>query len=1264
MSSLRSSHDLNTDAGASTKNKCRKFIIMDKDSSFNLGNTIKNKNFENDLRNSLNLMGVKSLNRIRFSKNQKSGRNTGHGTVKQKGSRIKFVKKHKKATGPLSLYEGEKPLSPRFVPNDNLKSPFKQRRNLRNNDNNSLGRRLPRISLREIEDNKRWRSLGKRDPTQFSAKSEEPEKSIKVDNTEEESVTTTNKIPRSRIISSAKSPRRGKLQSLFKNYLIDRCKNKFFIDSLCLKIEALFGEKYTKLEEIHMQELHKKDEEITNFKTQLNNLEVKLKSQIDDIQVDHQKELEETKKLILTEEDIQAKFNQLRTQRMKECEKCKDFREICQADSDIFDDLNKKIALKDQKIEELQDLINKLAKETQFSYKSHQALLEKAKNALGNKFDYVEQAPVIQYDEDNPTNIVNVFIFPKSMKPDSDSILELEEDINRFISINLTKDPHESLSCAHIMSSHGEMTFDIANESFNKSFYSRLEVPMEKKLHNAFLQPKEDEPDEVFEPLDQMSSFTSEELTSTEEEHKEKLSMIEKYRDIIISKCKDTSEKLMQNYKSDLKKHFEKFFYRAQKIDKIRKQFYKTDLYKQKIRKKKSYGKSHDYIEAKGQLSGSAMSKETLLRSSTMVETIGTVKMVNSDTLQKTHAELVQEKFEDIYKILVVKILESFYIFNVMNKTNLNANSRMDRISRSFISDFRPRIMKNTRFLKDFDVSLTHSSVGVQTETVLGDVFKLAHCDTVSYNKGFPTSSSSDEITQKKCITKVVIMKHKENAVVREYSYQPLNPEVNSEPERILIKPLAKLSDLNNQIEKKNLVLEEINNRIALYQCGLLSQINEEMKKDSSICRIDLRVAYEQGYQHGFNDGRFKQIVDQKVDPEQFREGLKEGWDIGFSDGKIEGIRTIFKDAKKQGVDLLTKSIDDYLNDSFRFNNVKYILKKRLFFKDSSSSAAAKFQSIYKEYLSFSNSKKAKYSDKNPKNLLKFIDKIYTNKFKSSVKEISLEDVIFTTFGSLKMTERKILNVLCTINTFQKNNFKIQLFARFLGITDRNYNQEILELFFKCLERLKSLFITFEDYKPNTKISLTEAILLYQKMYRSQLPLEIFQKLKVSIENMVEYKSEFSRRDLIGIDLNQYLDFIIKVFLKYKPHLSPRYSFIFNGWTLFDSSYITWTDFCDTIRIFADDEKIEILSDKYDKCGDLKKGFMTLKEYKKYCLKQLGYRYGNDKIQINKDIFRKLTENTNLFTNEVAEMILLHANYYGTTSEFQQWYYTCTEEEM
>mmetsp|Transcript_15101 Transcript_15101/g.13253 ORF Transcript_15101/g.13253 Transcript_15101/m.13253 type:complete len:151 (-) Transcript_15101:77-529(-) len=148
---------------------------------------------------------------------------------------------------------------------------------------------------------------------------------------------------------------------------------------------------------------------------------------------------------------------------------------------------------------------------------------------------------------------------------------------------------------------------------------------------------------------------------------------------------------------------------------------------------------------------------------------------------------------------------------------------------------------------------------------------------------------------------------------------------------------------------------------------------------------MSLKIAYEQGYHHGFYDGYYKANLFIQINPDQFNQGLTQGWDLGFSEGTMEGVKIVFLDAKKQGIDLLTNNLDDYLTNKYRFNSIKYSLKKKNFKKQKDdNNYKTKFKAIYKLFLDLSDSKKIKLADRNPKKLLNFIDMIYANKANSS----------------------------------------------------------------------------------------------------------------------------------------------------------------------------------------------------------------------------------------------------------------------------------------
>lgn len=98
-------------------------------------------------------------------------------------------------------------------------------------------------------------------------------------------------------------------------------------------------------------------------------------------------------------------------------------------------------------------------------------------------------------------------------------------------------------------------------------------------------------------------------------------------------------------------------------------------------------------------------------------------------------------------------------------------------------------------------------------------------------------------------------------------------------------------------------------------------------------------------------------LISFSSNPGEFNEGLEQGWSIGFNDGTWEGVRIVFADAKKKGIDLLSKPIDDYLTKKYRFSSIKHIIQKKNFQGFENIEKSLQFKAVFDEFAKINDSK-------------------------------------------------------------------------------------------------------------------------------------------------------------------------------------------------------------------------------------------------------------------------------------------------------------------
>lgn len=159
-----------------------------------------------------------------------------------------------------------------------------------------------------------------------------------------------------------------------------------------------------------------------------------------------------------------------------------------------------------------------------------------------------------------------------------------------------------------------------------------------------------------------------------------------------------------------------------------------------------------------------------------------------------------------------------------------------------------------------------------------------------------------------------------------------------------------------------------------------------------------------------------------------------------------------------------------------------------------------------------------------------------------------------------------------------KMHMKIDLFCSFLQINEKPFSNDVANFYLSILEGLNNSKIGLKnDYdEKNEKeyVSLSKAIEVMREKLEVMLPIEVILELRKRIEKL---KLKVPTNKQPQIDLDKYLDFMLKNYIKFSVDLINKPQLIYFAWTLYEKNSISINEIHLTLEILAG-EKVNMFS--------------------------------------------------------------------------------------
>ena len=110
------------------------------------------------------------------------------------------------------------------------------------------------------------------------------------------------------------------------------------------------------------------------------------------------------------------------------------------------------------------------------------------------------------------------------------------------------------------------------------------------------------------------------------------------------------------------------------------------------------------------------------------------------------------------------------------------------------------------------------------------------------------------------------------------------------------------------------------------------------------------------------------------------------------------------------------------------------------------------------------------------------------------------------------------------------------------------------------------------DYDEKTDkeyISLTKAIEVMKEKLEVMMPGEIILELRYRIEKLKATKSQKTKQS--SIDLDKYMDFMVKSFIKFHVDLSDKPQMMYFSYTLYEANHLTFNELAMILEVLGGD---------------------------------------------------------------------------------------------
>eukprot|EP00347_Sterkiella_histriomuscorum_P014515 403360583 len=534
------------------------------------------------------------------------------------------------------------------------------------------------------------------------------------------------------------------------------------------------------------------------------------------------------------------------------------------------------------------------------------------------------------------------------------------------------------------------------------------------------------------------------------------------------------------------------------------------------------------------------------------------------------------------------------------------------------------------------------------------EIYKFDNKADKLYKYTFNRDAEQDIVKQQE-----FIMKHD--------AFADLSIDKKHKPNPFMEKLKEQAKSSKFEIERSNIILKELLSKIREleeYVCTLeerKTQLEDQMNKnfkvkDRFIQQFDLWVnswhrGFVIGFYRGMSSGYFKGAVESKDYgiQEGYQLGIKDGWQFGFDDGFKNGVRKIYQEAKDKGLDvnLLNTSLNIYLSQSEKRQGIQQYIQNKIFKISPFRAIGPVVRLIIEKFNAYNDMKKKHFAKLGLKTVIKMIRQYYASK--SHNKDYLLTEFVFDEcqkkFGHNKMAKRAFIQFIASSYYHMNMHTKINQFCSFMHINDKPYSNEVTTFYVQVLDALQNSNIGLKsDYDEKTDkeyISLTKSIEVMKEKLETMLPGEIILDLRQRIEKL-KIKGQKTKQS--SIDLDKYMDFMLRSFIKFHVDLSNKPQLVYFSYTLYEGNQISFNELSLMLEVLGGNT-LKMINELREHIEIQKKDLLKL--FAEGCQEE-------EKIVIRFVQYHEIIKDSDIFTTKAAREIFAKLPFRGTIQKFQE----------
>lgn len=149
---------------------------------------------------------------------------------------------------------------------------------------------------------------------------------------------------------------------------------------------------------------------------------------------------------------------------------------------------------------------------------------------------------------------------------------------------------------------------------------------------------------------------------------------------------------------------------------------------------------------------------------------------------------------------------------------------------------------------------------------------------------------------------------------------------------------------------------------------------------------------------------------------------------------------------------------------------------------------------------------------------------------------------------------------------------KISVCCSFLHINEKPYSQEVCTFYLQILEGLSVSTLgmknEYDEKTDREAISMIKASEVMKELFECMMPQEVVAELRLRLEKL---KIKGQKTKSAQIDMDKYLDFMIRSYIKFHVDLINKPQIVYFAWTLYERNHLTANELHLTLEILGGD---------------------------------------------------------------------------------------------